>query len=66
MATRRRHSSPRWPRFTSSIPVGHVEAGLRTTTVKLPFPEELNRRLTDLVAEHYYCPTPGAAANLRG
>jgi UDP-N-acetylglucosamine 2-epimerase (non-hydrolysing) len=51
--------------FYRGIPVGHVEAGLRTSTVKLPFPEELNRRITDLIAEHYYCPTEGAAANLR-
>lgn len=51
--------------FYQHIPVGHVEAGLRTSTVKLPFPEELNRRLTDQIADHYYCPTPGAAANLR-
>jgi UDP-N-acetylglucosamine 2-epimerase (non-hydrolysing) len=51
--------------FYQQIPVGHVEAGLRTSTVKLPFPEEANRRLTDILAEHYYCPTPGAAANLR-
>lgn len=51
--------------FYQRIPVGHVEAGLRTSTIKLPFPEEANRRLTDILAEHYYCPTPGAAANLR-
>jgi UDP-N-acetylglucosamine 2-epimerase (non-hydrolysing) len=51
--------------FYQQIPVGHVEAGLRTSTVKLPFPEEASRRLADILAEHYYCPTPGAAANLR-
>jgi UDP-N-acetylglucosamine 2-epimerase (non-hydrolysing) len=51
--------------FYQHIPVGHVEAGLRTSTVELPFPEEANRRLADLLARHYYCPTPGAAANLR-
>ena len=51
--------------FYQQVPVGHVEAGLRTSTVKLPYPEELNRRLTDLISDHYYCPTPGAAANLR-
>jgi UDP-N-acetylglucosamine 2-epimerase (non-hydrolysing) len=51
--------------FYQHIPVGHVEAGLRTSTIKLPFPEELNRRVTDLLADHYYCPTSGAAANLR-
>jgi len=52
--------------FYRQIPVGHVEAGLRTSTVTEPFPEELNRRITDLVSAQYYCPTEGAAANLRG
>lgn len=52
--------------FYQQLPVGHVEAGLRTASVHSPFPEELNRRITDLVARHYYCPTAGAAANLRG
>lgn len=51
--------------FYQHIPLGHVEAGLRTSTVQLPFPEEANRRLTDILAQHYYCPTPGAADNLR-
>lgn len=51
--------------FYQQIPVGHVEAGLRTSTLNRPFPEELNRRVTDLIARQYYCPTPGAAANLR-
>ena len=50
--------------FYAGIPVGHVEAGLRTSTVRLPFPEEFNRRAADLIAAHYYCPTPAAAANL--
>ena len=51
--------------FYAGIPMGHVEAGLRTSTVKRPFPEEFNRRAADLVAAHYYCPTAQAAANLR-
>jgi UDP-N-acetylglucosamine 2-epimerase (non-hydrolysing) len=51
--------------FYARVPVGHVEAGLRTSTVQRPFPEELNRRLADVMAAHYYCPTEGAAANLR-
>jgi UDP-N-acetylglucosamine 2-epimerase (non-hydrolysing) len=51
--------------FYKHIPLGHVEAGLRTSTVKLPFPEESNRRLADLLADYYFCPTAGAAANLR-
>jgi UDP-N-acetylglucosamine 2-epimerase (non-hydrolysing) len=50
--------------FYARIPVGHVEAGLRTSTLAEPFPEEFNRRAADLLAAHYYCPTPGAAANL--
>jgi len=50
--------------FYQRIPVGHVEAGLRTSTLSRPFPEELNRRVTDLIAQQYYCPTAGAAANL--
>jgi UDP-N-acetylglucosamine 2-epimerase (non-hydrolysing) len=51
--------------FYAGIPVGHVEAGLRTSTVLRPFPEELNRRLADVIAAHYYCPTERAAANIR-
>ncbi len=51
--------------FYAGIPVGHVEAGLRTSTVRQPFPEEFNRRAADLIAAHYYCPTAAAAANLR-
>lgn len=52
--------------FYQRIPVGHVEAGLRTSTLSRPFPEELNRRVTDIIAQQYYCPTAGAADNLRG
>jgi UDP-N-acetylglucosamine 2-epimerase (non-hydrolysing) len=51
--------------FYAQIPVGHVEAGLRTSTVLRPFPEELNRRLTDVIAAHYYCPTERAAQHIR-
>jgi UDP-N-acetylglucosamine 2-epimerase (non-hydrolysing) len=50
--------------FYARIPVGHVEAGLRTSTLTEPFPEEFNRRAADLLATHYYCPTARAAANL--
>lgn len=50
--------------FYARIPVGHVEAGLRTSTVQRPFPEELNRRLVDVMAAHYYCPTQRAAQHL--
>lgn len=42
------------------IPVAHVEAGLRTNNIYSPFPEEMNRRLTDRVAEILYAPTRAA------
>ncbi len=48
------------------IPVGHVEAGLRTYDKFHPFPEEMNRRLGDALCDYHYAPTPGAAENLRG
>ncbi len=51
--------------FYNRIPVGHVEAGLRTSDRFLPYPEEMNRRLADELTDYYFCPTPGAAANLR-
>ena len=47
------------------IPVGHIEAGLRTGKRYSPFPEEMNRRLVDTLAAHHFAPTPGAAENLR-
>ena len=43
--------------FYEDIPVGHVEAGLRTGNKHSPWPEELNRRLTDVVADYYFAPT---------
>ena len=43
---------------------GHVEAGLRTFEKMRPFPEELNRRLADTVADAWFAPTPGARRNL--
>ena len=52
--------------FHRRIPVGHVEAGLRTSSISEPFPEEFNRRATDMLATHYYCPTSESAANLSG
>lgn len=51
--------------FYNKVPVGHVEAGLRTGDRFLPYPEEINRRLTDQIASYYFCPTKGAADNLR-
>jgi UDP-N-acetylglucosamine 2-epimerase (non-hydrolysing) len=50
--------------FYAKIPVGHVEAGLRTATIHEPFPEELNRRLTGVIAAYNFAPTAGAKANL--
>lgn len=50
--------------FYEGIPVGHVEAGLRTGNMRSPFPEEMNRRLTTPIATWNFCPTPGARGNL--
>lgn len=46
------------------IPVGHVEAGLRTHNKYAPFPEEINRRLTGAVADIHFAPTMAARDNL--
>src|SRR6185295_13427462 len=51
--------------FHRRIPVGHVEAGLRTGDLTRPFPEEANRRIIDLVAELCFAPTALAAELLR-
>jgi UDP-N-acetylglucosamine 2-epimerase (non-hydrolysing) len=50
--------------FYHKIPVGHVEAGLRTHDRYRPFPEEMNRRLTSVLADLHFPPTPQAKANL--
>ncbi len=50
--------------FYRGIDFGHIEAGLRTHTIKNPFPEEFNRRATALIATHHFPPTRWAAANL--
>ena len=50
--------------FYQRIPVGHVEAGLRTGNMQSPWPEEANRRLTAPLASLHFPPTPTAAANL--
>ena len=52
--------------FYAKIPVGHVEAGLRTSTIAEPFPEELNRRLTGVIASYHFAPTTIARDNLFG
>jgi len=51
--------------FYRRIPVGHVEAGLRTWDLSRPFPEEANRVLTSRIASLHFAPTEWAAANLR-
>lgn len=50
--------------FHRGIPVAHVEAGLRTRDLAQPFPEEMNRRAIDLVADLLFAPTLGARRNL--
>jgi len=51
--------------FYLGIPVGHVEAGLRTGNMRAPWPEEFNRRSVDMVADLLWAPTESAADNLR-
>jgi UDP-N-acetylglucosamine 2-epimerase (non-hydrolysing) len=50
--------------YYAQVPVGHVEAGLRTGNKLAPFPEEMNRRLTGAIADLHFAPTPVAQANL--
>ncbi|WP_374765294.1 non-hydrolyzing UDP-N-acetylglucosamine 2-epimerase [Yunchengibacter salinarum] len=50
--------------FYHGIPVGHVEAGLRSHDLMAPFPEELNRRIAGMVAKLHFAPTVGAERNL--
>ena len=50
--------------FYQQIPVGHVEAGLRTDNMYNPFPEEMNRRLTTQLSSLHFAPTPMSVANL--
>ena len=50
--------------YYQKVPVGHVEAGLRTSTIYEPFPEEINRRLTGVLATYHFAPTPLAKQNL--
>ncbi len=51
--------------FYHKIPVGHVEAGLRTNDIWRPFPEEMNRVLTTRLAALHFAPTEASARNLR-
>ncbi|BAK43910.1 non-hydrolyzing UDP-N-acetylglucosamine 2-epimerase [Eggerthella sp. YY7918] len=50
--------------FYLHIPVGHVEAGLRTRNMLSPWPEEFNRQVVDILAEHYFAPTDQSRRNL--
>ncbi|MGN1101135.1 MAG: non-hydrolyzing UDP-N-acetylglucosamine 2-epimerase [Huintestinicola sp.] len=51
--------------FYHRIPVGHVEAGLRTGDKYSPFPEEMNRCLTARIADFHFCPTENNVTNLK-
>lgn len=50
--------------FYQQIPVGHVEAGLRTHNIYSPWPEEMNRQITGRIAEYDFAPTPLSKENL--
>ncbi len=50
--------------FYRKIPVAHVEAGLRTYNLYNPWPEEINRSLTDRIAAYHFAPTPSSKKNL--
>ena len=51
--------------FYAHVPLGHVEAGLRTHDLNAPWPEEMNRRLVDPLCQWCFAPTQGAARNLK-
>ncbi len=51
--------------FYQKIPVGHVEAGLRTDDIFNPYPEEANRRLISQITQLHFAPTPWAVENLQ-
>ena len=51
--------------YFRKIPIGHVEAGLRSGNIYSPWPEEVNRKVTGAVADLHFAPTEGAAAALR-
>lgn len=53
-----------WTAFLEGISVGHVEAGLRSHDLYNPFPEEANRKLTDVITDMAFAPTPLARENL--
>lgn len=51
--------------FYQQIPVGHVEAGLRTHNIYSPWPEEMNRQITGRIANYNFSPTPLSESNLK-
>ena len=51
--------------FYAQIPVGHVEAGLRTHNIYSPWPEEMNRQITGRIATYHFSPTPLSERNLK-
>lgn len=51
--------------FYQQIPVGHVEAGLRTRNIYSPWPEEMNRQITGRIATYHFAPTALSAQNLK-
>lgn len=53
-----------WAAFLERLPVGHVEAGLRSRNLAEPFPEEANRRLTSVISDLHLAPTAAARQNL--
>ncbi|BCU52850.1 UDP-N-acetylglucosamine 2-epimerase (non-hydrolyzing) [Staphylococcus auricularis] len=48
----------------NQVPIGHVEAGLRTWDKRAPFPEEMNRQMVGVMADLHFAPTDNAASNL--
>ena len=50
--------------FYLQIPIGHVEAGLRTHNIHSPWPEEFNRQAVDLITQYYFAPTEKSKQNL--
>ena len=52
--------------FYFGIPVGHVEAGLRTNNIRSPFPEEFNRQAVDIITDFHFAPTEASKENLLG
>lgn len=51
--------------YYQQIPIGHVEAGLRTGNIYSPWPEEINRKITGAIARLHFAPTEKAASNLK-